>query len=490
MDKVGLSGKYQTYPEYKRISSKWVAEIPTHWQSIFFKRIVIGIKDGTHGTHVRVNEGLPFLSAKNVMYSGINISDSESMISKKDHQEITGNGFPKKGDLLITCVGTIGRTCVYEFDEPHAFQRSVAFLRLSRLAESKFYKYFVESKPYQSQLEAQSKASAQSGVYMGDLINTLTVLPPKNEQQKIANFLDYETAKIDTLIEKQQQLIKLLKEKRQAVISHAVTKGLNPNAPMRDSGVEWLGQVPEHWDVARFKHLVHEGVAGPYGSSLTKSMYLLKGIRVYGQQQVIPDDFSVGDYYISEKKFEEMRRYEVFPNDILISVMGTVGKVAVAPENIERGIINPRLVKYKVMEDKVHPYFIKLSIGSDVSQSRLLFSSQGSTMDGLNMQILGELPIPYPPSLNDQTEILNEVSRQDDKFENLLRKTQVTVELLSERRTALISAAVTGKIDVRDWVAPESANNTMDARLRGNDAELNAAVDVNTEADLSKEAGL
>jgi type I restriction enzyme S subunit len=285
------------------------------------------------------------------------------------------------------------------------------------------------------------------------------LLPPITEQTQIAAFLDYETVKIDALIDKQERLIALLEEKRQAVISHAVTKGLDPTVPLRPSGIDWLGEVPAHWEVKRLKFLAIDSAAGPYGSSLTKSMYSSTGIKVYGQQQVISNDLTEGDYYISSKKFQQMQRYEVQSGEILVSVMGTIGKVAVVPEKFERGIINPRLVKYYLDPSKILPEFVREIMLSDALQSKMRLEAQGSTMDGLNMAILGALPCAFP-KIPEQQEILITISRENQKFEALLSSAQSAIALLKERRTALISAAVTGKIDLRDWRAPSTPDDT------------------------------
>ncbi len=263
----------------------------------------------------------------------------------------------------------------------------------------------------------------------------------------VNRFLDHETTKLDALITEQRTLIDLLKEKRQAVISHAVTKGLDPRVPMKDSGVEWLGEVPEHWRVVPLKHLVVESVAGPYGASLTKSMYTTSGYRVYGQQQVIPDDFTVGDYYISEEKYEEMRRYTVFEGDVLVSVMGTIGKVAVVPPNAEPGIINPRLVRYRC-GSQIRPRFLQRILMCETHQEHLNFEAKGSTMDGLNMTTLATVPIPVPP-VEEQDQILAGLFERVGWLDSLVKEAESAIALLQERRSALISAAVTGKIDVR-----------------------------------------
>ncbi len=283
----------------------------------------------------------------------------------------------------------------------------------------------------------------------GEMGEIFVTLPTRNEQDIISSFLYHETAKIDTLIEKQQQLIKLLKEKRQAVISHDVTKGLNPNAPMRDSGVDWLGDVPEHWGVKRFKFLCDRIIAGPFGSSITKDMYVKDGYKVYGQEQVIPNDFSIGDYYISEKDYMYLSRYRVFPRDILISCGGTFGKIAVFPVDTESGIINPRLVKASINK-KGNPYYIREMLKSEMVYKQFELLSSGGTMGVINIAILSEIITVVPP-IQEQIEVVAYINEQKAKFGNLIDGANNAVSFLKERRTALISAAVTDKIDVRHW---------------------------------------
>jgi type I restriction enzyme S subunit len=154
--------------------------------------------------------------------------------------------------------------------------------------------------------------------------------------------------------------MELLKEKRQAVISHAVTRGLNLHAPMKPSGIEWLGNVPAHWDVKRIKFVSDSVKAGPFGSALTKDVYVGTGYRVYGQEQVIPNDFSIGDYFITPEKYEELCQYSVLPGDILISCVGTFGKIAIVPGNIEPGIINPRLIRLRCSKAIKAEYLVEV----------------------------------------------------------------------------------------------------------------------------------
>jgi type I restriction enzyme S subunit len=199
-------------------------EIPEHWEVCFFKRVIRLIKDGTHGTYQRVSEGRVLLSAKNVHPDGIRISGEESLISEKDYLNITKNGFPKKGDLLVTCVGTIGRAFVYDLEESLAFQRSVAFLRLNKLkADSIFFKFYVESTIYQFALKQLTKTSAQGGVYMGDIMNSIIIFPPLSEQNEIANYIQTQSTKIATAISLKEQEIEKLREYKISLVNGVVT---------------------------------------------------------------------------------------------------------------------------------------------------------------------------------------------------------------------------------------------------------------------------
>ena len=196
-------------------------------------------------------------------------------------------------------------------------------------------------------------------------------LPPPAEQGAIVRFLDWANSRLERTIRSKRKVIALLAEQRQAIVHHAVTRGLDSTILLKRSGRADGEEVPRHWEVRRLKTLVKESVAGPYGSSLTKAMYTKSGYRVYGQQQVIPDNFAVGDYYISKKQFLEMQRYRVYADDVLVSVMGTVGKVAVVPATAEDGIINPRLVRYRPDSEVVLPRWLQIAIQDQGAQAQL-----------------------------------------------------------------------------------------------------------------------
>jgi len=202
---------------------EWIGKIPMDWDAVLFKRIYKKIKDGTHGTFERVTDGKPLLSAKNVSTGGIRITDEESLISVEDFHEIVKNGFPQKNDLLLTIVGTIGRTFVYDKDYPLAFQRSVLFIRLKKDVNPYFYYYLFQTSLFLDSLVSLAKTSAQSGVYMKDISDLIVLKLPEKEQKSIAKYLDHKTQQIDIQIEKKQKQVELIQEYRTTLISEAVT---------------------------------------------------------------------------------------------------------------------------------------------------------------------------------------------------------------------------------------------------------------------------
>ncbi|WLI74506.1 restriction endonuclease subunit S [Halomonas alkalicola] len=449
---------FPKYPQYKDSCVEWLGEVPAHWDIFPIKRDLELLTSGSRGwaSHY-ADDGAAFIRIGNLTRDHIHLDLADLQRVNVPVGSEGERTKVKPGDVLFSITAYLGSVAVVSDDIETAYvSQHVALARLfkKRLLPG-WVAYVTLSDVGKNYLSSQGYGGTKIQLSLEDVADLLVTAPPLCEQASITSFLDHETARIDALVEEQQRLIELLKEKRQAVISHAVTKGLDPDVPMKDSGVEWLGEVPAHWEVAPPKNLAIEKVAGPYGASLTKAMYTTSGYRVYGQQQVIPNDFSSGDYYIPQEKFEEMIRYQVYPGDVLFSVMGTVGKVAVVPPEVEPGIINPRLVRYRFFR-RVNPDFIRLLVMSQHYQRSLQESAQGSTMEGLNMSILGDLQILLPDP-EEQGEIVAWLTKESSLLEELVSQAKHAMELLNERRSALISAAVTGKIDVRGWQADQQS---------------------------------
>jgi type I restriction enzyme S subunit len=499
MDKVRLSGKYKTYPVYKDSGVEWLNCIPSEWTSLVLGRVLDFMRNGSSAPQVDegvINDETVRVTRIETISNGIIDFNKIGYVRKSD---ISSHFLLQKGDIQISNINSlkmVGNCAIIEVDSNLYSGMNLLHVRPNdNYIFPQYMLYQFKTKWFRNRVEAYAKpAINQASIPAGSLKNFTFLCPSLEEQQKIASFLDHETAKIDTLIEKQQQLIKLLKEKRQAVISHAVTKGLNPNAPMRDSGVEWLGEVPEHWEVCKLKHIIaalDSGVSVNAGDVPAQSgeLGVLKTSCVYTQNFRVLENKTVVQ--------EEYNRVKcpIRKGAIIISRMNTPELVgASAYVDVEYpNIFLPDRLWQTVFKDEtaLSSKFIAYFMMIKGFKNQISLAAEGASSSMQNIAKGDYLAINIAfPELAEQITIVEHIEKMISDFHELEKRATLAIELSQERRTALISAAVTGKIDVRDWVAPESSNNTMDSRLRGNDAELNAAVDLNTEADLSKEAGL
>lgn len=292
---------------------------------------------------------------------------------------------------------------------------------------------------------------------MKDIPKIRVLVPPIEEQLGVAAFLDHETGKIDALIEEQRRLIELLKEKRQAAISHAVTKGLDPSVPMKDSGVEWLGEVPAHWEVLKLGFVTVEKCDGPFGSALKSEHYTSDGVRVVRLQNIKKGRFNDDDSaFISETYYTDIgRRSGVASGDLLIAGLGdernAVGRACVAPEGIEPAMVKADCFRFRLDASRAKPGFLaeQLSASAEVDAGQL---STGSTRSRIPLSVMVTRRVALP-SIREQDQIAEYVKGLKRSVDQLMVEAANTIDLLQERRSALISAAVTGKIDVRGWSA-------------------------------------
>lgn len=283
------------------------------------------------------------------------------------------------------------------------------------------------------------------------------LLPSFQEQTQIARFLDQETARIDALIEEQQRLIELLKEKRQAVISHAVTKGLDPTVPMKDSGVEWLGEVPAHWETTPLRY-VATMIDGDRSSSYPSEDDLVdEGVPFVSSKNIVGYKFTDKNLnFITPEKFSSLGRGKLRDGDLVITVRGTIGHVAVFDSAVigsNTGFINAQMMIIRPKAGLTE--YLRLCSESSFWQKQLDVAAYGSTVKQLSNPIVGGLIIALPPRAEIPS-LVSRVEALEAEFEELISEAQMGTSLLQERRSALISAAVTGKIDVRGWQPPAS----------------------------------
>lgn len=291
-----------------------------------------------------------------------------------------------------------------------------------------------------------SKMPRASWEFMGSV---KMPVPPSLEQQAIADFLDRETDRIDALISKKQRLIELLKEKRTALISRAVTKGLDPTASVKQSGVEWLGDVPEHWEVWKLSHL-----ASKIGSGKTPSggadVYQTEGVLFIRSQNVYDEGLRLDDVvYVDTAIDEDMAWSRVKPKDILLNITGaSLGRTCITPIDIPAANVNQHVCIIR-MHNVDYANFIALFLKSKVAKGFYEFVQTGAAREGLNFQQISGFLVPLPP-ISEQQAIADFLDAETTKINTLITKVETAIEKLKEYRTALISVAVTGKIDVRE----------------------------------------
>ncbi|MGU5727396.1 restriction endonuclease subunit S [Aeromonas jandaei] len=419
----GLAGKYKQYPEYKDSGVEWLGEVPIDWGASRHKYIATFAKGKNPkelfdevgiGRHQYLAMG--FLRGLEVpKYCDL---DSSTILVMENQILIIWDG-SNAGEFVKATHGVLSST--------------MAAVTTNSNIHDGFYWYYCKS----IEPEMRRHANGMGIPHVdGDELKAIVIPQPALEEQRsIAAFLDYETARIDRLIAQQQRLIELLKEKRQAVISHAVTKGLNPNAPMKDSGVEWLGQVPEHWVVTNLKYVFDSLDYRRIPLSAEQRGERQGDYPYYGASGVID---GVDDYLFDEEcvLVGEDGANLIMRSTPLAFVVS--GKYWV---NNHAHILR--------MHDGLNRYWAAVINNVDIKPI-----VSGSAQPKLTAEALGNIKVSFPQDTTEREELLIHINAETPKFDELIGHANQQVILLKERRSALISAAVTGKIDLRGWTPP------------------------------------
>ena len=430
--------KYKVYPEYKNSGIEWLGPIPDHWKTFSGKRMFKSVR-------IPADKGDEQLAASQ-RYGVIpqslmmQLNDSKVMLALKGTDSFR---HVAENDFVISLRSFEGG--IEHSQYTGCVSPAYTVLKNSKPISYGYYRYLFKCMPFIAALQSSTDSLRDGKSINYEQFSAIDLpLTSLYEQNTIAAFLDYETAKIDKLIEKQKQLIELLKEKRQAVISHAVTKGLNPDVPMKDSGVEWLGEVPQHWNITKGGY-----IGRLFGSETVSESNISDegGLPFIKVSTLSLDSFTLNEpeWFIKtlhEKKYKSECDYIAFPKRGAAIFTNKVNVVRM------KSIIDPNLMGWKMnsgVSDEYIAFVLKKRGLSDIADV--------STVPQINNKHISPEKFPLPP-YKEQLEIVDYLKVSIYKFDNLIDTTQKTIEFSQERRIALISAAVTGKIDVRDWVAP------------------------------------
>ena len=430
--------QFKQYPSYKPSGVEWLGDVPEHWRISSLKRYGY-FKGGAgfpHAYQGNTEENIPFFKVNSLSKDKRFLSSFSDFVGEETAKKLGAKIFPKNSiffakvgaALLLERIRTNQQPCCIDNNMMgFVIQNELSFDFAFYLMSLIDFKYLVNPGAVPSINESQ-------------ISSFLISVPPISEQTQIANYLDTETARIDNLISKQEKLIELLEEQRKSIISHAVTKGLNPNAPMKDSGVEWLGEVPEDWEVKRFGYIFTENKKKNIGLIETNVLSLsygnIKEKNIDDNKGLLPESFET--YQIIE------------PNDIVFRFTDLQNDKRSLRNAISKyhGIITSAYIGVKTKENA--DFYNYLFRAYDLQK---VFYSMGDGMrQSLKMDELNKMPIVLP-KIEAQERIVKFINEENQRINNLVVKQKNLIEKLKEYRSSIISHAVTGKIDVREFGA-------------------------------------
>lgn len=418
------------YPNYTITSEAWLGKVPPHWAEMALKRLV-DLRSGSGITSEQIEEVGPY-----PVFGGNGLRGYADDYTHDGNYVLIG----RQGALCGNVNYATGRFWASEHALVATPRKHVAVRWLGELLRA-------------MNLNQYSTSAAQPGLAAETLGELRVVVPPVEEQEAIAGFLDRETGKIDALVEEQRRLIALLKEKRQAVISHAVTKGLDPSAPMKPSGIPWLGDIPAHWAVKRLRWVcdVFPSSVDKHSNEGESPVKLCNYTDVY-YNELITDEIP---FMIATATDPEITKFALVADDVVFTkdseTSSDIGIAAYVPNSLP-GVVYGYHLSIARPRSGVKGLFVKRLFDSAAAKAYFEVSANGLTRVGLGQRAINDLPIPVPP-LEEQEAIASFIDRETAKIGALVDEAFHSEKLLLERRAALIVAAVTGKIDVREAAA-------------------------------------
>jgi type I restriction enzyme S subunit len=443
--------RWQPYPEYKDSGVDWLRKIPAHWGTTRIKRLANpDCRSFTDGDWIE----LPYITDKGVRLiqtGNIGIGQyreqgyryvSEDTFNRFDCTEVI------PGDVLICRLAApVGRACLApDLGVRMITSVDVCILKPRNTYEPRYVVYFLSTGAYLNWIESLSRGSTRARISRSMLGDMEFIVPPLSEQRAIAAFLDHQTAKIDALIAEQRHLIELLQERRAALISHAVTKGLDPDAPMKNSGTSWIGSIPGHWRILQLRRVIRRFVdyRGRTPEKVDDGIPLITAGNIKNGSI----HFGLSHQFIREEDYDNwMVRGLPEVGDVLITTEAPLGESAQVVD--PRIALAQRIILLKAHKQRITSDYLKYHFAAKSGRGELWSRATGSTAIGIKAYHLKATLVTVPP-IEEQKKITAHLDRETAKIDALITEIETNVAHIEEYRTALISAAVTGKIDVRD----------------------------------------
>ena len=419
------------YDSYKDSGIEWIGEIPNHWNISRYRYFYFS------------NMGVTLLKEdvkEDGIYPVYSATETDVLFGYVDEASVILN----EGDIVIPARGnSIGHIKVVTSPSTST-QTTIYSKKISQNIETNFVKYFLQG--LREHL-FQFDRTAIPQITVNQVKNNPLVIPPPEEQIAIAHYLDRKTAEIDELIADKKRLLELYEEEKNAIINQAVTKGINPDVPMKDSGIEWLGEIPEHWETVNFNHYVFLR----HGYQFRNFDFTSTGIKVIKITQLkASGELEVNDVsYISEDRLDEFRDILIVEGDILMALTGgTIGKIIRAPEIEEPLLQNYRVGNFFPKKELITKDFLFWVLSSDLILKQIFYDQRETGQPNIGKEDFGRMFFVLPSSTNEQDKIVEFIKSEINRIDAKKAKTKKLIDLLTEYRTALISEVVTGKIKV------------------------------------------
>ncbi len=443
--------KFKRYPAYKDSGVEWLGEIPAHWESLALKRIVDPARPVTYGI-VQCGPdypaGVPYIRPVDM--------DDEGGVDREALQRTTpeiaaayARSMIRPGDVVVSIGPSFGKAMIVPADLDGAnLTQGTARVAPGRRVTSRFLFWVLRSGSSQQAWDSYCSGATFRALTLEILETCAVTLPSTDEQRAITTFLDRETAKIDALVAMKKRVIELLQEKRTALITRAVTKGLDPNVAMKGSGVDWLGEIPTHWEVKRLWHLtpsdrrIMYGIVLP-GPHVAEGVPIVKGGDVSAKRLKLE--------YLNRTTFEIEASYvrsRLRGGDLVYAIRGSIGEVGMVPDELEGANLTQDAARVAYTNESNGKWLL-YALRSARVFAQLEAGALGATIRGINIRDLKRALLAVPPN-REQEDIAKFLDAETAKIDALLGSVEEGIERLKEFRTALISATVTGKIDVRE----------------------------------------
>lgn len=436
------------YDSYKNSQIEWIGDVPSHWESWkishAFNRIGSGTTPESGNPIYHENGTINWLNTGD-LNDGVLDSCSKKITTKALDDYSSLKLFPT-GSLVMAMYGaTIGKTAILNF-ETTTNQACCVFCD-SSIIDLKFLQYwFIGNK---EQIINLAIGGGQPNISQNILKDIRVWCPDYSEQGSLTDFLDHKTTQINDLIAKKEQFIQLLEEERVAVINQAVTKGLDPNVSMKDSGIEWLGQIPKHWEVNKIKSVTKKIGSGvtPKGGA---EIYELTGIPLLRSQNVYFDGFRLDNVaYITREIHDSMKNSQVLFGDVLLNITGgSIGRCYYVTNEFEEANVNQHVCIVRPNE-RIITEFLYYVLSSTLGQQQIDLCQTGGNREALNFEQLKNFFL-ILPSIDEQHEIVEKLNKSLNAISLTIEKSRKEIDLINEYKTALISEVVTGKVDVRN----------------------------------------